>query len=718
MKKQLLSAILAAGLLLSTIGCSEGGSATPGGSGDSRTEATTSAWTTQSDFPATATPEPEWGSVPCGTGRRYDFDSTTMTVNGIYENTGYSAFCDDFVGCDEWCFAAIFVDGEELDAFAPLEAGMVVQVYCSSKSTGVYRAEFHSEYAIREILRWRCGHRVFRYDHSTMTVETVWEGDLVEGLLGDSWWQEDCFAVVLKGDEEVKEGLFEVGMVIRVYCDGETLDYAIREIGRSGDLMSPDNTIMSNTNYVLPICGVTNAHHGSHRWNCRCSTHNGSHSGIDIARASPHYSNGIWGVPVRAIEAGIVETAEFRSAEGWIVVIRHGGTPVIRTTYMHMHSLLPVKQGDTVTRGQVIGYVADTGSRSFGSHLHFEISSGGGAIDPLPTIEGASNFTNVQTSRIELRSNGGTFSGGTNNPIDSRVQNKTHNVPMPLIYINCTSNTLRRTGFTFVGWGTAANSTVSAYLPDSMYTANSATTLHAMWLSNTAPRPRITFDLNGGNFPASLLIRVVQIDGRLSSAQMGSINGTTPSRPGHRFVGWFTTSSQTGGTELSRNVAHTADTVYFARWAVDANHIANGTYMIKNRYSEHLLDVSWANSADGTQVWQWRENGDWAQHWIVERQSNGTYSLTPRHAQHMRLDIHGLGIVNNTKVNIWRSNNSTAQRFRFIRNSAGFYFIEPSHAPGMVLRTDNCSTAEGAHIVLWENLQIYHSQHWEFVRIA
>ena len=59
---------------------------------------------------------------------------------------------------------------------------------------------------------------------------------------------------------------------------------------------------------------------------------------------------------------------------GYTVVIRHDGGYLTR--YASLSRDIPVKSGDTVSAGQVIGYVGDTAlvETTLGSHIHFSVT--------------------------------------------------------------------------------------------------------------------------------------------------------------------------------------------------------------------------------------------------------------------------------------------------------------------------------------------------------
>ncbi len=97
------------------------------------------------------------------------------------------------------------------------------------------------------------------------------------------------------------------------------------------------------------------------------------HRGVDIAnRAAPE---------VLAADSGTVILAGWpdNSGYGLRVIIDHGNG--MTTLYAHL-SRVYVESGQRVSRGNSIAQMGSTG-RSTGTHLHFEVRSGGNAIDPL-----------------------------------------------------------------------------------------------------------------------------------------------------------------------------------------------------------------------------------------------------------------------------------------------------------------------------------------------
>lgn len=98
------------------------------------------------------------------------------------------------------------------------------------------------------------------------------------------------------------------------------------------------------------------------------------HPGIDIAAN--------YGEPVYASAAGSVEQASWNGGYGRYVKLSHGNG--YETAYGHM-SAVAVSPGDSVKKGDVIGYVGSSGY-STGPHLHFEVLLNGQTINPLKAL--------------------------------------------------------------------------------------------------------------------------------------------------------------------------------------------------------------------------------------------------------------------------------------------------------------------------------------------
>jgi murein DD-endopeptidase MepM/ murein hydrolase activator NlpD len=94
------------------------------------------------------------------------------------------------------------------------------------------------------------------------------------------------------------------------------------------------------------------------------------HPGVDIAGAEK--------TPVLAPAKGTVAFVGKDGPLGMTVQIKHDS--VYETTYGHLHSA-SVKRGQHVDRGEVIGYMGNSG-RSTGHHLHYEIQKSGKNVNP------------------------------------------------------------------------------------------------------------------------------------------------------------------------------------------------------------------------------------------------------------------------------------------------------------------------------------------------
>lgn len=100
------------------------------------------------------------------------------------------------------------------------------------------------------------------------------------------------------------------------------------------------------------------------------------HAGIDLAGSS--------GQPIAAAGAGTVILAQTYGGYGNTIVIDHGGG--LTTLYAHQSSLA-VSNGQSVSTGDLIGYVGSTGF-STGPHLHFETREWGSPVDPMGYLSG------------------------------------------------------------------------------------------------------------------------------------------------------------------------------------------------------------------------------------------------------------------------------------------------------------------------------------------
>ena len=130
----------------------------------------------------------------------------------------------------------------------------------------------------------------------------------------------------------------------------------------------------SNSAWIKPVSGYTLTSPFGMRKHPVLG-YNRMHNGVDMACPQ--------GTPIYATRAGTVTVASYQAGgAGNYVSINHGDG--FASIYMHMTNYV-VSAGQSVSQGQLIGYVGSTGI-STGPHLHFGISYAGSYVNPLAYI--------------------------------------------------------------------------------------------------------------------------------------------------------------------------------------------------------------------------------------------------------------------------------------------------------------------------------------------
>ena len=140
-----------------------------------------------------------------------------------------------------------------------------------------------------------------------------------------------------------------------------------------GNNTGKPNTGSSNASWLRPCSYV----YMSSPFGNRVSPTTGAssyHQGVDLAAPK--------GTPIYATRAGRVTVASYSNSAGYYVSINH--LDGFSSIYMHMTNYV-VGSGQTVSAGQLIGYVGSTGI-STGNHLHFGISYNGVYVNPCSYV--------------------------------------------------------------------------------------------------------------------------------------------------------------------------------------------------------------------------------------------------------------------------------------------------------------------------------------------
>lgn len=184
---------------------------------------------------------------------------------------------------------------------------------------------------------------------------------------------------------------------------------------------------------------------------------------------------------------------------------------------------------------------------------------------------------------------------------------------------------------------------------------------------------------------------------------------------GNRFNPWqkcLTTGGLPG--ELNKNGANMLlwPSLEWRDSVFTVIYLNNGFYKIKLKDSDNkCLDVAGGDTAIGTNVQQWEDNGSSAQQWRIDERADGDGYTIRAACNGWYLDVYGGDEADGTNIHLWEGNDTNAQKWYFIPwgggDSAkqeladGEYHIVPKIAPDKALNADADEVADGTNITLW-----------------
>ena len=175
--------------------------------------------------------------------------------------------------------------------------------------------------------------------------------------------------------KEIDEMVAELERQRREEEERRRQEEAANNPGGSGGGGGGTATGTGSFGWPVPSCTYITSKFGP-RYHPVTGAYQSTHTGLDIGASH--------GATIVASDGGTVTTAGVKGGYGNCVMIDHGNG--YYTLYGHISSIA-VSVGQSVSKGDTIGYVGSTGV-STGPHCHFEIRVNGVCTDPAPWFSG------------------------------------------------------------------------------------------------------------------------------------------------------------------------------------------------------------------------------------------------------------------------------------------------------------------------------------------
>jgi hypothetical protein len=178
----------------------------------------------------------------------------------------------------------------------------------------------------------------------------------------------------------------------------------------------------------------------------------------------------------------------------------------------------------------------------------------------------------------------------------------------------------------------------------------------------------LCLDIQGGSSVNGAVIQLYAKNS--SSAQRFKLAAPTASIPN----GIYTIGASYTNKVLDVSGASTANGANIQLWTANNTsaqrfrltyNTTTGYYTITNLGSGKVLDVDGARISNGSNVWQWEPNNTNAQRWVIEKVGSN-YRFIAAHSG-LVLDAAGAGVTNGTNVWTWAGNGTAAQVWKLVK---------------------------------------------------
>ena len=221
---------------------------------------------------------------------------------------------------------------------------------------------------------------------------------------------------------------------------------------------------------------------------------------------------------VKVTASGYIPVGYWIYSTGVVVTITINGQPYTTTLFGNGSYYYGSDGAKTATFS--VDVPKGTGAKNVAWSVAFKRAMDGYVYDTAHTATGTIAVGALPSYTVSYNANGG--SGAPS------AQTKWYGSTLKL-----STATPTRTGYSFLGWSTANDSSVE-YAAGANYTANSGVTLYAVWKANTYT---VSYNANGGTGAPGNQTKTYGVNLTLSN--------TKPTRTNYNFLGWATSASAT-----------------------------------------------------------------------------------------------------------------------------------------------------------------------------